>query len=201
MNKTLTDIREQLSKNTYYNVGQVRSALVNRILQDLGWDIWQPREVYPDYRVSPTGSEIVDLALFAKGFRASVFISIKSPDGMVENLVKFEGQLREYNRANPATFSILTDGKNWRFYLSNKGGEFSDKCYKIINIQDDDIGELEKVFSSLLSKQEILAGNSLKEADVCLVAALEAKQKAAQIAAAEKEAAEKEAAEKKAAQA
>ena len=45
------------------------------------------------------------------------------------DLLRIEQQLRDYNRNNTAQFSIITDGRKWRFYYSQTGGEFSHKCF------------------------------------------------------------------------
>lgn len=64
-----------------------------------------------------------------------------------------------------ALFTILTDGNQWRFYYSQAGGTFSQKCFKTINIQKDDYDDTEFSFLSFLSKNEIVNGNAKKEAN------------------------------------
>ncbi|MDP6625639.1 MAG: hypothetical protein QGG87_04200 [Nitrospinota bacterium] len=176
MNKTLTVIREKLSESSYFTEGQIRLSLVCRILQELGWDIWDPREVYSEFAIAPSGPRTkVDIALFAEDFTPSVFIAVRAINSMDRSQTMLEKQMRECNRCNPATFSVITDGKNWRFYLSNTGGEFAEKCYKFINLQEDALDEIENVFSTFLSKKSIANGNAKKDADNCMQAIQEEK--------------------------
>ncbi|GAI77652.1 unnamed protein product, partial [marine sediment metagenome] len=84
---------------------------------------------------------------------------------IVTDLFRIEQQLRDYNRNNTAQFSIITDGQKWRFYYSQTGGEFSQKCFKIIDIIENDLSDVINSLTLFLSKDEILSGNSKKEAE------------------------------------
>ena len=166
MNKALSDIRKKLSQGAYRNEEHVRLCLVSRILHELGWDIWNPIEVNAEFPAIPNEDRTkVDLALFVNSYTPSVFIEIKAVDKIGNNLASIEKQLRDYNRNNTALFSIITDGKMWRFYLSQTGGEFAQKCFKVINIQDDDTDDLEIMFTYFLSKEEIASGSAEQEAN------------------------------------
>jgi len=165
MNETLKDIREKLEEGLYKNEEQIRFSLVGRILQKLDWDIWEPQEVYTEF--SPDGERNkVDIALFVKPQYPTIFIELKAPDKLKNSneLEKAETQLRNYNVDLTALFTILTDGNQWRFYYSQQGGAFSQKCFKIIEIQSDSIEDIELSFLTFLSKNEIISGNAKEEA-------------------------------------
>ena len=49
MRDTLVDIHEKLRNGSYQNEEHVRLSLVARILQELDWDIWNPREVNAEF--------------------------------------------------------------------------------------------------------------------------------------------------------
>jgi len=80
-------------------------------------------------------------------------------------LKKTETQLRDYNRNFTAMFSIITDGRNWRFYFTPAAGEFARKCFKTLDIVKDDLDILEKLFLTFLSKGEIASGKAQLEAE------------------------------------
>ena len=71
----IEDIKGKLNNVSFTNKGQIRFALISRILQSLHWDIWNPAEVYYDYpiknfpRSSISNDEdgTVDFALFILG--------------------------------------------------------------------------------------------------------------------------------------
>lgn len=161
----LTDIVRKLSDGLYGNEEHVRLSLVARILHELGWDIWNPNEVNSEFSVLPHEDKSrVDIALFLTPYVPSVFVEIKSVGKLEGSINQIEQQLRDYNRNNTALFSIITDGQKWRFYYSQTGGEFAQKCFKTLDILKDDIEDIELSFQSFLSKSEISNGNAKVDA-------------------------------------
>ena len=166
MKDTLQDIRNKLREEAYSNEEQVRFSLVARVLQRLGWDIWNPKEVRAEFPAVPEEDKgRVDLALFLDNFTPSVFIEVKATGKLTKYLGKTERQLRDYNRNNTATFSIITDGREWRFYYSQTGGEFSRKCFKVLDVVVDDLDDIERNFSKFLSKSDVQSGNAKRDAE------------------------------------
>jgi hypothetical protein len=168
MKNTLEDIREKLKERAYLNEEHVRFSLVGRILSKLGWDIWNPKEVCTEFcPVIYEDVKKVDIALFIPPNKyASVFIEVKAHQKIDEkNLKDIERQLRDYNRDHSATFTIITDGHQWRFYFALAPGEFADKCYRVIDLLKDDYPQLEEEFNNLLSKENITNGESKKFAE------------------------------------
>jgi len=167
MNEILSDIRDKLAKNYFQNEEHVRISLVLRILFELGWNIWNPKEVNSEFKAVPNEDiSRVDIALFSNEYLPPlIFIEIKSVGKIVTDLFRIEQQLRDYNRNNTAQFSIITDGQKWRLYYSQTGGEFSQKCFKVIDIIENDLSDVVNSLTLFLSKDEILSGNSKKEAE------------------------------------
>lgn len=167
MEEIIVDIKKKLEKDFYTNEEHVRLSIVARLLLELDWDIWNPLEVNSEFKAVPNEDHTkVDLALFVNKYMPpSVFIEIKSVGKIDTDLLRIEQQLRDYNRNNTAQFSIITDGRKWRFYYSQTGGEFSHKCFKTVNISSDDINEIVESFKQFLSKEEILNNNSKNEAE------------------------------------
>ena len=169
MKEMLVEIKNYIKNNSYTNEENVRFSLVARVLQKLGWDIWNPQEVSTEYRVSPNeDSTRVDIALLKNSRIPYVFIEIKAIGKLEPSLSEHEIQLRNYNRDNTAIFSIITDGRLWRFYYSQTQGDFSHKCFKILDIQKHDLEDIELLLYSFLSKDEIISGNAEKEANTYL---------------------------------
>jgi hypothetical protein len=167
MNEVLSDIRDKLTNNYFKNEEHVRISLVLRILFELGWDIWNPKEVYSEFQAVPNEDfSRVDIALFSNEYLPPLFfIEIKFVGKINTDLLRIEQQLRDYNRNNTAQFSIITDGQKWRFYYSQTGGEFSQKCFKVVDIMQNDLSDVINTLTLFLSKEEILSGNSKKEAE------------------------------------
>uniref|UniRef100_A0A832G908 Restriction endonuclease type I HsdR N-terminal domain-containing protein n=1 Tax=Ignavibacterium album TaxID=591197 RepID=A0A832G908_9BACT len=177
MKTIIEDIRQKIANNFYSNEEHIRLNIVLRLLEKLGWDIWNPKEVCAEFFVSPDEDKTkVDLALFVNNYSPSVFIEIKYLGKIFDKLSQIEKQLRNYNRDNTAIFSIITDGRVWRFYYSQTGGEFSQKCFKQLDLLKDDIEDIELHLLTFLSKTEIQNGAAEREASKYLT--LSQKQKA-----------------------
>jgi hypothetical protein len=128
--------------------------------------LWDPREFNTELIVSPAEDKTkVDIALFTNQNFPCIFIEIKAVGGITGRLSEIERQLRDYNRNNTALFSVITDGREWRFYYSQTGGEFPQKCFKIIDILEDDLDGVAKSLFTFLSKSEIDNGNAKREAE------------------------------------
>ena len=156
MKNILSDIKERLIAGEYKNEEHVRVNIVIRLLNELGWNIWDPTEVNAEFIVAPNeDSTKVDLAIFANKYTPTIFIEIKSVGKCNSNITETERQLRNYNRNNTALFSIITDGRKWLFYYSQTGGEFSQKCFKTIDIMTQDLDDVEISFNFFLSKTSL----------------------------------------------
>ncbi len=168
MKELLEDIAAKLRSNAYLNEEHVRLSLVARVLQALGWDIWNPQEVNTEFgAVRTEDSTRVDIALFARRTEPAVYIEAKAVGKIGRNLPEIERQMRDYNRNNTAIFSILTDGRYWKFYLSRTGGEFSQKCFKEIDLlgKVEAFEDMEIAFRAFLSKEDVANGNALRDAE------------------------------------
>jgi hypothetical protein len=168
MMDSLVDILKKLREGAYQNEEHVRLSLVARILQDLGWDIWNPRQVNAEF--APTRAEDntrVDFALFSTSQTPSVLIEVKAV-GKIANLEQAERQLRDYNKNFSAPFCLITDGRVWRFYYPQTAGEFSEKCFKVLDLLADDLNDTESALKAFLSKSAIANGDAEKEAKILL---------------------------------
>lgn len=169
MRTTLEEIRQRIEARAYKNEEHVRLCIVCRLLSELGWDIWNPQEVNTEFVCNPHEDNTkVDVALSAPNGKPDVFIEIKAIGQMRVRLPDIERQLRDYNRNNNATFSIITDGQEWRFYYSLTQGTFADKLFKVLHLQRDQLDELESSFAALLSKSAIRNGSAEQQATAYL---------------------------------
>lgn len=95
-----------------------KQSLVLPLLDALGYDIWNPAEVCPEYEadfaIKKYGQkEKVDLALFLQDV-PRIYVEVKSVD---EPLDGHEGQLSRYFNATPTvSLAVLTNGIEYRFY-------------------------------------------------------------------------------------
>ena len=166
MNDLLADIKTKLQNGDYKNEEHIRFSLVARVLHSLGWDIWNPNEVNTEFIVVPNEDKTrVDVALFSTPFAPDVYIEIKDVGQIQKRLADVERQLRDYNRNNTAMFTIITDGREWRFYYSQTGGEFSKKLFENFSLQEANLNDIEESLATFLKKSEIVNGNAKRKAE------------------------------------
>lgn len=165
MREPIEDIRAKLRNDEYKNIAHVRLSIVGRMLHNLGWDLWDPAEVYPDYVVGTSQEHPgIDLALFAKPPAPSVFIEIKAPGSIENELIESELQNKKYGFDTSGLITILTDGNQWAFYYSQEPEKLSTKCFEKLDILHDTIDDLVASFDMFLSKKSIVKGKALTEA-------------------------------------
>lgn len=95
-----------------------KQALVLPMLDALGYDIWNPEEVCPEYQADFATKKLgqkekVDLAILLDGV-ARIYIEVKSADMVLDG---HQGQLARYFNATPSvSLAILTNGVEYRFF-------------------------------------------------------------------------------------
>lgn len=134
-------------QNHVVNEEMTKQALVIPFLQVLGYDVFNPLEVKPEYLADfgKKKSEKVDYAIF-KNEAPIIFIEVKSVN---ETLKTHSTQLARYFNATPEVrIAILTNGIEYKFYTDLDKNNLMDEnpFFKldINNITDEDIKILEK---------------------------------------------------------
>lgn len=95
-----------------------KQSLVLPMLDALGYDIWNPAEVCPEYdadfAIKKAGQkEKVDVAIFLAQL-PRIYFEVKCVDDILDG---HEGQLARYfNATKTVTLGILTNGIEWRFF-------------------------------------------------------------------------------------
>lgn len=171
MQEILLDIRQRLRRQEYKNEEHVRLSLVARVVQALGWDVWNPTEVYTEFKATKKEDNTrVDVALFTPDFEATaVFIECKAVGAFAADLAVVERQLRDYNRDHTALFTVITDGRHWRFYFSFTSGEFKDKLFCKFDLQEDALDEIAGCLDTFLLRDNILNHSARRRAEAYLM--------------------------------
>ena len=146
--------------NAYKKEEHVRVAIIARICQALGWDIGNPEEFYPEFPIKLKNKEgSVDVVLFHSQLKEKtpdVFFELKSVGKLKGNIESSEDQLQEYNYYNAASITVLTDGRQWRFYLSSAPGTFSQRLFCSFDLSEDAEEYIISVLINVLSKNRFV---------------------------------------------
>ncbi len=116
--KTVEQILERIPAVKGKGEEATKQALIYPLLESLGYNIWLPTEVCPEYdadfAIKKNGQkEKVDIAIL-KNDVPDIYVEIKSVDTSLDG---HQGQLARYFNATPTvTLGILTNGIEWRFF-------------------------------------------------------------------------------------
>ena len=135
-----------------------KNAFVMPFLQALGYDVFNPIEVVPEF-ISDIGlkkGEKIDYAIFLDG-KPTILIECKH---WAQDLSIHDGQLLRYFHVSKAKFGLLTNGIMYRFYSdlvdANKMDEKPFLEFNISEIKDNQIEELKKFHKSYFDADSIV---------------------------------------------
>jgi hypothetical protein len=100
------------------NEEATKQALILPFLNMLGYNVWNPSEVIPEYKAGfSANKEKVDYALFINS-KPACFIEAKAVGG---NLANYDAQLAKYFNSTPEIkVGIITDGITYKFFSDSK---------------------------------------------------------------------------------
>ncbi len=135
-----------------------KNALIMPFLQVLGYDVFNPLEIVPEY-VTDVGTkkgEKIDYAIFKDGAPV-ILVECKHHSA---NLDLHNGQLLRYFHVSKARFGILTNGIQFRFYTDlaepNKMDDKPFLEFRIDTIRDVQIEELKRFHKSYFNLDTIV---------------------------------------------
>jgi len=148
-----------------------KSAFVMPFIQILGYDLFNPMEVVPEF-ITDYGAKNVEKVDYAiiKENQPVLVIECKNH---AENLDKHYTQIHKYFHLTKARFAVLTNGVQYNFYTdlddANKMDEKPFLSFDITNVKDQQIKELAKFHKSgfdvnaiLTTASELKYSNAIK---------------------------------------
>lgn len=134
-----------------------KNAFIMPFLQTLGYDVFNPLEVVPEYitDIGTKKGEKIDYAIFKDG-NPTILIECKH---WAQNLNLHDGQLLRYFHVSKAKFGLLTNGIVYRFYSdlveANKMDEKPFLEFNINEIKENQIEELKKFHKTIFDAESI----------------------------------------------
>jgi hypothetical protein len=132
-------------------------GVVLPILARLGWDRDNLREVAPQFRV---GNGRVDYCLRA-GQKRSVFVEVKQAS---ERLEQHDEQLLKYAFQDGVELAVLTNGLLWWLYLPLLKGNWGERRFFAVDIQQQEVSDAAARLRELLSRDAVADGSAVKRA-------------------------------------
>ncbi|MBL7811405.1 MAG: type I restriction enzyme HsdR N-terminal domain-containing protein [Bacteroidetes bacterium] len=162
--RTLGDRVHKL-KDSILTEEATKNAFIMPFLQSLGYDVFNPLEVVPEYitDIGTKKGEKIDYAIFKDG-QPIILVECKH---WSKNLDLHDGQLLRYFHVSKAKFGILTNGIQYRFYTDleqvNKMDEKPFFEFTIDTIKDIQIEKLKEFHKAHFNLDGILnSANEMK---------------------------------------
>lgn len=153
----ILQIQDNVRAGLFANEASVSQGIVLRILQALGWPIFDSRIVSPEYGVE---GRRVDFALCHPSDKPMIFIEVKQV-GQSEGADK---QLFEYAFHLGVPMAVLTDGQEWHFYLPGEQGLYQERRVYKLDLLERNLEECETRLKRYLDYQASCSGKALEEA-------------------------------------
>lgn len=155
--KLSVQVRER--KEFITNEEMTKQSLIIPFVQILGFDVFNPLEVRPEY-IADFGKkkgEKVDYAIF-KDNQPIIFVEAKA---VSENLQNHDAQLARYfNSATEVKLAILTNGVEYKFFTDLTADNVMDDTpflvIDMLNLKDSDIENLSKFKKDLFDKEFLI---------------------------------------------
>lgn len=125
----LTRLKRHIAAGRLTNEAAVRETAVLPVLSVVGWDVFDPEVVAREY---PLGTGRVDYALAPRNGVPAIIIEVKRPGG-VEHA---DQQLFQYAFHAGVPLAILTDGREWAFYLPSGHGSYSERRFYKLDLEE-----------------------------------------------------------------
>ncbi len=157
MIELIEQIRQNFREFAYPNEASISHGVVTPLLQALGWNTADPRQLAPEY---PVGRGRVDFALLGAGKKPTVFVEVKK-HGFREEA---DRQLFEYAFHEGVPLCVLTSGSEWSFYLPSAQGSYDDRRVYRLQLDDRLSDECEQVLTRYLARDRVCSGQAYEDA-------------------------------------
>src|SRR5471032_211822 len=150
-------IRVGIKAGRFSNEASVSQGIVLRLLNSLGWPAYDTDAVWPEYSLS---GRRVDYALCHPVGKPIAFIEVKQigqSDGA-------ERQLFEYAFHDGVPMAILTDGREWNFFLPGEQGDYGERRVYKLDIVDRDVSECVERLERYLLHSAVVSGAAIQAA-------------------------------------
>lgn len=153
----IEEIRIGIKGGRFTNEASVSQGIVLRLLSALSWPCYDTQIVCPEYSLA--GGR-VDYALCDHSGKPKVFLEVKQV-GKSEGT---ERQLFEYAFHVGVPLAVLTDGKEWNFFLPGEQGDYGERRVYKLDIVERDISECVTRLNRYLHYNDVLSGKAIEAA-------------------------------------
>jgi predicted type IV restriction endonuclease len=155
--EALLDIRAGIKAGRYVNEATVSQGIVQRLLNTLGWPVYDTEVVAPEYSL---GNRRAYYALCHPPREPVILVEVKQ----VGQSKGADRQLFEYAFHKGVPKAILTDGQEWNCFLPTEQGDYSERQLYKLDILERDPQEAETSFKRYLEYEAVRSGQAIEAA-------------------------------------
>ena len=157
LEEQIRDIQNNLKNNGYPSEQSISQGVVLRLLMELGWPVYDTQLVTPEFVVK--GGR-VDFALCVRNNNPIIFIEVKQQG----NTLGADEQLFHYAFKQGVPFAIVTDGREWHFYLPTEVGNYEQRRLYVLDLIEREVSESAYRLQRYLSFQQVVEQRALEHA-------------------------------------
>lgn len=157
MKEDLLDIRTGIKAGRYVNEATVSQGIVQRLLNALGWPVYDTEIVAPEYSL---GGRRADYALCNPPREPAILVEVKQ----IGQSKGADRQLFEYAFHKGVPMAILTDGQEWNFFLPTEQGDYSERQLYKLDILERTPQEAELSLKRYLEYEAVRSGQAIETA-------------------------------------
>lgn len=159
MKNDILAIREGIAAERFINEASISQGIVLRLLAALSWPTFDVDIVAPEYAVE---GRRVDFALCYPRGKPLVFIEVKQ----VGQSGGADRQLFEYAFHRGVPVAVLTDGKEWHFFLPGEQGDYGERRVYKVDLLERDPEESAERLERYLGYARICSGKAIEAARI-----------------------------------
>lgn len=150
-------VRSGLREGRFTSEAAVSNEILLQALHELGWPVFDTSIVIPEFSIK---GRRVDYALCHPENRPFAFIEVKKV-GLSKGA---DRQLFEYAFHLGVPMAILTDGREWSFYLPGEQGCYDERRVCKLDLLERDISEVKNRLERYLGYSNVCSGEALRVA-------------------------------------
>ncbi|WP_419941192.1 hypothetical protein [Candidatus Palauibacter sp.] len=157
--EAIEDLARGIGAGSFRSEAEISQGVIKRVLHELGWPVFNVQVVAPEFRI---GTRKVDYALCHPAGKPSVLVEVK-------DLGKADGrgqkQLFEYCFHQGVPIAVLTDGREWSFFLPSGQGSYEERRFARLDFIDDDSSHAAETCERYLNFDRVKSGEARQRAE------------------------------------
>ena len=153
----ISEVRQALLAGQFASEAAISQGAVLRLLNGLGWPTWTTTVVVPEFSLQ---GRRVDFALCHPAGKPAVFVEVKQ-FGITDGA---ERQLFEYAFHVGVPLAILTNGREWSFFVPGEQGDYGERRVYKLDLVERELDECVNRLKRYLSYPDVCSGLAIENA-------------------------------------